>query len=352
MLTDVLSYFSLRETDCKVEPYGNGLINRTWLVSCKNKNYILQRVNDRIFRQPWDIAHNIRAVGDYLKSLYPDYLFVLPVQTTVSGKDMVENENGFFRLFPFVTGSKTIDFTSNAFQAYEAAAGFGNFTALLSGFDVNRLKITLPDFHNLTLRHNQFITALESGNPERIMETRESISFLITHSSIAEVYEKIKINPAFKLRVTHHDTKISNILFDKNDRTMCVIDLDTLMPGYFISDVGDMMRTYLSPVTEEEKDYSRITIRTDCFEAIVRGYAGRMKDVMTSIEKKHFVYAGKFMIYMQALRFLTDYLNNDTYYQAKYPGHNLTRANNQIELLKRLLEKEGELTNIASKEMA
>jgi len=125
-----------------------------------------------------------------------------------------------------------------------------------------------------------------------------------------------------------------------------VIDLDTVMPGYFISDVGDMMRTYLSPVSEEEKDFSTISIRNDFFNAIVRGYLDEMSQELSDVEKAHFVYAGKFMIYMQAIRFLTDYLNNDRYYTPRYEGHNYIRAGNQAVLLQKLTEKETVLNNM------
>jgi Ser/Thr protein kinase RdoA (MazF antagonist) len=147
----------------------------------------------------------------------------------------------------------------------------------------------------------------------------------------------------FLQRVTHHDTKISNVLFDKEQRGICVIDLDTLMPGYFISDVGDMMRTYLSVAGEEEKDFSLISVREDYFLAIVDGYSSEMRNDLTEEERKWFVFAGKFMIYMQAIRFLADHLNDDIYYGAKYEGHNFIRANNQLCLLDRLEEKEQQL---------
>src|SRR4030095_16644665 len=134
------------------------------------------------------------------------------------------------------------------------------------------------------------------------------------HTHILAAFEKIQKNNSVRQRVIHHDTKISNVLFDAQGKGICVIDLDTVMPGYFISDVGDMMRTYLSPVSEEEKDFSKIRIREDFYKAIVNGYYKEMKDSLTEIEKQHFFYSGCFMIYMQALRFLTDFLNNDIYY--------------------------------------
>ena len=183
-------------------------------------------------------------------------------------------------------------------------------------------------------------SALKNGDSDRISEADESIGFLKGNYDIVADFEKIKQNPNFKIRVMHHDTKVNNVLFDKGNKGLCVIDLDTVMPGYFMSDVGDMMRTYLSPVSEEEKDFSLIEIREDYFKAILDGYMTEMKNVLSNDELKHFVYAGKFLIYMQALRFLTDYLQKDIYYGSQYPGHNFIRAKNQIVLLKRLIEKE------------
>ena len=129
---------------------------------------------------------------------------------------------------------------------------------------------------------------------------------------------------------------------------MCVIDLDTLMPGYFISDVGDMLRTYVSLLSEEEKDFSKIAVRDEYFAAIVEGYLGQLNDELSEEEKDHFVYAGKFMIYMQAIRFLADYLNNDIYYGSKYEGHNYVRAGNQLNLLQKLINKEDELQRLVA----
>jgi Ser/Thr protein kinase RdoA (MazF antagonist) len=156
----------------------------------------------------------------------------------------------------------------------------------------------------------------------------------------------MKQNPAFRLRVTHHDTKISNVLFDNDDRGLCVIDLDTVMPGYFTSDVGDMMRTCVSPVSEEEKDFSKIMIREDYYKAIVKGYTEGMQGELSEDEQGSFFDAGCYLIYMQALRFLADHINNDIYYGAKYEGHNYMRACNQIVLLKKMLEKESVLRTV------
>ena len=331
-----------------VKPFGSGLINNTWLISESENDLILQRINHNVFKQPFDIATNIRLIGEYLKAQHPDYLFICP-RKTITGDDMIFIKNeGYFRLFPFIRNSHTTDVVVSPSQAYEAAKQFGRFTNLLSAFPVDKLKITLPDFHNLSLRYAQFEKSIKEGNKERIKQSAAIISFLKDHHELVTISEQISRNTGFKKRVTHHDSKISNVLFDENDRGLCVIDLDTVMPGYFISDFGDMMRTYLSPVSEEEKDLSKIEIRDDYFKAIADGYLSEIGNELSAVEKKYLVYAGKFMTYMQAIRFLTDHLNNDIYYGAKYEGHNFMRADNQVTLLKKILEKENLLQELVA----
>jgi Ser/Thr protein kinase RdoA (MazF antagonist) len=342
MLEEVLSSFGISPVAI-IEPHGNGLIHNTWKVNDQSNNYILQRINHKVFKQPEYIAGNIEAIGSWLKENHPEYFFVSPLETENNGRLLYMPGEGYFRLFHFVKDSRTYDITQTPQQAFEAARQFGLFTRVLRDFPVQNLKITLPDFHNLTYRYNQFENAVQGGNPSRIQETKKTIDFLCSHNHIVSTYQQITSSKEFKIRVTHHDTKISNVLFDKNGKGICVIDLDTVMPGYFISDVGDMMRTYLSPVSEEEKNFEKILIRESYFEAIVRGYLQEMKDELTPVEIQHFVYAGMFMIFMQALRFLTDHLENDKYYGAAYPDHNYFRARNQLTLLTRLLEKREKL---------
>ncbi len=334
-MREIFAQYGFDEKDCVTRPFGNGLINHTWLLEVGPEKFILQKINDRVFQSPADIAFNIRLLAGYLQQQYPDYLFVAPLQTS-DAKDMASAEEGYFRIFPFVRNAHTIDVVEKPGQAYEAAKQFGRFTKNLAELDLAQLKITLPDFHNLTLRYQQFEHALWNGNKERIKQSKDLIEFINRHRTIVGEFEFCRQD--FKIRCTHHDTKISNVLFDENDKGLCVIDLDTVMPGYFISDVGDMMRTYLSPVSEEEKDFSAITIRKDFYNAIVEGYYGEMKEELRETEKEQFLYAGKFMIYMQAIRFLTDHISNDIYYGCKYEGHNFIRAGNQATLLQRLIE--------------
>jgi Ser/Thr protein kinase RdoA (MazF antagonist) len=343
---EVFVAYGLDSKKGEIASLQNGLINSTWKIKNDDQYFILQKINQAVFKNPEAIASNIRLIADYLHSTDPEYLFVAPVKTR-TGEEMVKTTtHNYFRLFPFVENSHTITTVEKPQQAFEAANKFGEFTKLLARFPVDKLQKTLPDFHNLTLRYQQFLDALQSENKDRLQQSTELIQLIEANKNIVDTYENILQNPSFKLRVTHHDTKISNVLFDNNDKGLCVIDLDTVMPGYFISDVGDMMRTYLSPVNEEEKDFSKIEVREEYFKSIWDGYIGQMNNELNEEEKRHFIYSGKFMIYMQALRFITDHLNNDVYYGAKYEGQNFVRAGNQLVLLQRLIEKEKALQKI------
>jgi Ser/Thr protein kinase RdoA (MazF antagonist) len=341
----ILSFYKITP-EAVINSFGTGLINNTWRINCQSQDYILQKINNKVFKEPEHIANNIQRIAAYLEKEHPEYFFIAPVKTK-NGEGMAHlPDEGYFRLFPFVKNSHSYDVVQTPKQAFEAASQFGRFTKMLNDFPAESLKITIPDFHNLTYRYKQFEQAIQQGNPLRIKEMKKSIQFLRSQDYIVTTYKEIVSGKEFKLRVTHHDTKISNVLFDKNDKGLCVIDLDTVMPGYFISDVGDMMRTYLSPVSEEEKDFSKIEVREDYFKAILQGYLEQMATELSPEEIRHFVYAGKFMIYMQAIRFLADHLNNDKYYGASYEGHNYIRAKNQITLLERLFEKETKLNDM------
>lgn len=351
MIESVLAAYGMDPRRCTVEPLTSGLINHTWKVGWEQKHYIVQRINENVFKNPPDVAENIRRIADFLGQTAPDYLFVTPVRNA-RGQDLhFEPGKGYFRVFPFIEGSHTRNVVSSPDQAYEAALQFGKFTRLLAAFDARSLKITIPDFHNLTLRYRQFEQALTSGDRDRIKRSAHLIGDIRKYAHIVDDYEKIRRSPNVKQRVTHHDTKISNVLFDHREKGLCVIDLDTVMPGYFISDVGDMMRTYLSPANEEEQDFDRITVREDYFRAIVNGYLSSMGGELTGEERGLILYSGLFLIYMQALRFLADYFNRDVYYGARYEDQNFVRAGNQLVLLKRIDEKAATLQDIVRSEL-
>ncbi|TKC56181.1 aminoglycoside phosphotransferase family protein [Pedobacter hiemivivus] len=342
MFENILSVYGFDSDKTIVQPFGDGLINHTWKVNIDHKNYILQQVNNEVFKQPSDIDENLTLLRDYLSKENPDYLFVSPVKAT-NGQTLIHNDAGYYRLFPFVEGSTSLNVLQNKEEAYEAAKQFGKFSRILNGFKAEDLNITIPNFHNLILRYDQFTQACKKASAKRLEKAADGIQFIKDHQGIVDIFSEILSDKNIPLRVIHHDTKISNVLFDSQNKGICVIDLDTVMPGYFISDVGDMMRTYLCEASEEETDLTKISIRKPFFKAIYDGYMSEMESVLTAAEKTYFTYAGKFIIYMQAIRFLADYLQNDIYYGAKYEDHNFNRAMNQIELLKAYMELEKEL---------
>jgi Ser/Thr protein kinase RdoA (MazF antagonist) len=311
-----------------------GLINSTYMVSTVTGDFIFQTINHHIFKNPHAIDFNINAISAFLAKQVPDYLFTHLVKTA-AGNTLIEWEGKYYRAFKKIDGY-ALSLLENENQAYEAARQFGTFTHQLSNFDATGLKITLPDFHNLSLRYHQFLTALQNGNSQRIFDSKDAITFLKSHQQYVVQYEKFIQNSDAKKRVTHHDTKISNVLFRQSNGTengICVIDLDTVMAGYFISDIGDMCRTCLCSVTEEESNLDLLHVDANKWNAIQSGYLSAMEAELSNYEKDHFFFAGQFMIYMQALRFLTDHLNMDIYYGAKKEGQNYVRALNQIRLL-------------------
>lgn len=351
MLSTILRAYGINNPD-KIESLTSGLINKTWKVTEGNVEYIVQQINHQIFKKPLEVAHNIRMVDDFLKKNAPSYLFVSPVAAT-TGEDILHFQGeGYFRVFPFIRHTHTIDVVTSPDQAFEAAFQFGTFTRNLSGFSASQLHVTIPDFHNLSLRYEQFENAVKHGNSARIKQSKSLIDSAKGYTHILAEFEKIRTHAAVKLRVTHHDTKISNVLFNNHGKGVCVIDLDTIMPGYFISDVGDMFRTYLSPANEEEHDFSKIEIREEFFKAIISGYISAIGHELTNEEKSLVFYAGLFLTYMQAIRFLTDYCNNDIYYGARYEEQNFVRAGNQFDLLQKLSGRSADFQKMISKEFS
>jgi len=310
----------------------SGLINNTWKVNTPDDNYILQRVNTSIFKHPEWIDENINNIANFLQKEDPEYLFTSPVKTR-TGKSLIFIENEAYRSFKFISNTRTISVITNELEAEEASRQFALFTNKLINYDIQNLHITLPDFHNLEKRYSQFNRAIEENNEERIAKSMDTIKALKSQKHIVDRYIQFTEHKEAYLRVTHHDTKISNVLFNEVGKGLCVIDLDTVMPGYFFSDAGDMFRTYLSPVSEEETDFDKILIRKEILNAIEIGYFDTLKTNLSSFEKDNFYLSGEILMYMQSIRFLTDYLQNDCYYGKKYPDHNLVRAQNQLRLL-------------------
>ncbi len=333
------------------QKFGTGHINSTYLISIRGKDqkFILQSINQNVFKNPLVIAENVRLVGEYLKEHYPSYLFVGSIPT-LSGEEMAFVADTYWRLTNFIPNSVAYDTLSDPKQAYEAAEQFGRLSKLLDGFEASLLRPSIPGFHDLNLRFDQFKEALANADAGLRSKASDQIEKALRHSFIVDYFNSYKNSADFPDRVMHHDTKISNMLFDKDtNEGLCVIDLDTLMAGKFISDLGDMMRTYLCAFSENEPDMDKIFIRIEYFEAIVKGYLNEMGSILTAIEKDLILFSGKYLIYMQALRFLTDYLNGNIYYPVSYPEQNLVRTVNQFKLLSEFFNKEKILQDIVDK---
>lgn len=334
----VLQAFGLNPNDLHMERTGSGHINQTFLIK-GNQNFILQRINTYVFRQPERIAKNIRLVADYLKIHHPDYLFLSPIQT-LDKKEMFTDENGFpWRLFPYIDGSITLNELKQEEEAFQAAAGFGKLTANLNDISMQGFEPTIPQFHNLSWRYKQFQQALAQVGDETKEIAKNAIEKVLHFKFLTDEYQQLIARGCLKERIVHNDTKINNILFSENSgKALCVIDLDTLMQGYFIYDLGDLVRTCVSPVSEEEPDTSKVTLRKSFYDAVIEGYLSEMNSFLSNEEKEAIPFAGMMVTYIMALRFLADFLNGNIYYQIHYPLQNLIRASNQLKLLE-LLEK-------------
>ena len=332
---EILKLYDLDHNNFSIKPIGSGLVHQTYLVKGK-KQYVLQRINTSIFKAPELIAQNIKACKDYLRHSHPEYLFVgfIPTKNNLSYATF----NGqFWRLTPFVESSITLDLLNKPALAYEAAKAFGQLAKYLNGVSTESFEDSIPNFHNLSYRFEQFQEALENGNSERIKQSKVLIDFYLNQKRIVDVFNEIKVEGLFPTRIQHHDTKINNVLLDKDShKALAICDLDTLMPGYFISDLGDMVRTYTSAENEDSTNWDAIKVRPAYYNALMQGYLSEMEDSLTVLEKDSLFYAGEFMIYMQGLRFFSDYLMDDVYYPVKYDLHNFNRAKNQMLLLESL----------------
>jgi Ser/Thr protein kinase RdoA (MazF antagonist) len=324
--------------DSLVKPLGSGHIHQTFLIEGARR-FVLQRVNKNIFTKPEVIASNNRLAANYLAAKFPDYLFPTTIPTQ-SGGELVYDADGFpWRLYPLIENTQTVDFVTSEAEAYEAAKGFAKLSHKLNGIDCSLFKPTLDRFHDLAWRYEQFEIELARASDVAKASVQSEISTAIKFHYLVDEYNQLVKSGSLKERITHNDTKINNILFDsKTKKAVCVIDLDTLMPGYFIYDLGDLVRTCVSPVSEEEKDVTKIEFRKTIYDALLMGYLSEMRQTMTEEELQAVPFAGKMMTYIMALRFLTDFLRGNTYYHITYPEQNKVRASNQLYLLNILTE--------------
>jgi len=329
----LLSSFIDFEELVSAMPHGNGHINDTYkaivLREGQPHSYLLQRFNDRIFKHPEEVMANIQMVANHLSQQeYP--LTILQPYPTRSGSLLQKDGQGdLWRLFDFIENTIAHEQVASPQLAFEAAKGFGAFAKALGNIKATELNETIPGFHDGEKRMADFRAVLLVANGQRLAAAKTEIDAVLEHSSIFKKVSSLDL----PLRAIHHDTKINNVLFDKNTgKAACVIDLDTVMPGTILSDIGDMVRTFTGTANEDEADLSEVNVRMDIYDALSEGFLSEMSDQLTAEERDHFYLAGIWLTLMQVVRFLGDYLAGDVYYKTKYPGHNLVRAKNQLAL--------------------
>lgn len=334
-MENILKQFFEFEKIESCQPFGNGHINDTHkvelLINSVSQSFLLQRFNHQVFKKPHLVMENIGMVADHLsKKNYP-YKILKPYKSKSDSWLYKDGVGNFWRVFNFIKNTRSFEKIETEEQAYLGAKAFGIFLKAFDGFEVNKLNITIPDFHNGEKRLNDFKDAVKNAWPERKKTAERYIDEIIENENI---FRKIN-NSNLPQRVIHHDTKINNILFKKNNnKAAAIIDLDTVMPGIVLSDFGDMVRTFTSPVDEDEKDISKIEIRSGIYQALNEGFLSEMETILTQAEKDNLKLAGPWITLMQAIRFLGDYLIGDVYYKTKHPDHNLIRAKNQLALFR------------------
>lgn len=332
-------YFGLAEP-VYLTALSSGLIHQTYHVWSEQntRGIVLQQLNHVIFREPQKIIDNYCVVYNHLQRT-KQLAIPEPLRTT-TGKWLWCDADGMnWRANAYVPESYTETLPITTEKARKAASSFAQLTQALSTLEIKTLAEVIPGFHNLTMRFAQFQDSLKSGMEERLVFARPQIEQLLERKHYVDFFNRISTDYDFKKRIMHHDCKLSNILFhQQTGEAICPIDLDTLMPGYYFSDLGDMVRSMASSVDEAERDMEKISIRSNVYEALVAGYLAGMGDVLSTTEKGYIHHSGLLMIYMQALRFLADYLKGDVYYKTTYATQNYDRALNQLTLLTKLEE--------------
>jgi len=344
LLRDVAAQFPLHGTFLDAQPYGSGHINDTFVVSFDQAGvqvrYIFQRINHSIFKNVPQLMENISRVTSHMagKAGAGDNRRVLTLVPAREGAPFCKTPAGdFWRAYLFVENARTYDSVETPRQAFEAARAFGQFQQALADLPGERLHETIPHFHDTPQRFEALRKAAEADVVGRRKEVQAELEFAFQRESeVGRLLDLVRTGDIPE-RVTHNDTKLNNVMLDdKTGEGICVIDLDTVMPGLSLYDFGDLVRFGTNTAVEDETDFSKIDVSLPVFEAIVQGYVAGAGDILTEAEWDNLVFAGKLMTYEVGIRFLTDYLQGDIYFKIKRPGHNLVRARNQLRLVDRI----------------
>ncbi|MGA3262454.1 MAG: aminoglycoside phosphotransferase family protein [Terracidiphilus sp.] len=348
----VASQFQIGGEFLSAEPYGNGHINDTYRTVFRQQgapvSYILQRINVNVFKNPIALMENVQRVTTHLAAQVagePDrdrrVLRLIPARD--GGAWHVDAEGGYWRAYYFILKARTYEAVESAGQAFQAASAFGQFQKMLANQPPPRLQHTIPDFHNTPKRFAALEQAIAADAAGRAILAKPEIGFALAHKSITSALLDAKLPE----RVTHNDTKFNNVMLDNaTGEAICVIDLDTVMPGLALYDFGDMVRTTTSPAMEDERDLSKVTMRFPMFEALVRGYLAAAGGFLTKAEKQFLAFSGKLITFEIGIRFLADYLAGDTYFKVHREGRNLDRCRTQFKLVESVEQQEEKMNRL------
>ena len=338
--------FQLNGEVCDAAPYGSGHINDSYRVVCEGagatSRYIVQRINHQIFKDPVSMMSNIERVTRHLGSQVADApdrdRRVLTLLPTREGQAWYKDDRGnYWRAYKFIEKAQSYDAVESTQQAFEAAKAFGQFQKMLASLPAPRLHDTIPDFHHTPKRFAALEQAVKADVAGRAASAQREIDFAYDRQAITGTL----LAAGLPERVTHNDTKFNNVLLDDaTGEGICVIDLDTVMPGLALYDFGDMVRTTTSPAKEDEQDLSKVTMLFPMFEALVRGYLTTAGSFLTQDEKDFLAFSGKLITFEIGLRFLTDHLSGDTYFKVHREGHNLDRCHTQFKLVESIESQE------------
>lgn len=340
------------------KPITAGHINDTYVVDYKLENgsisrYLLQRINTNVFKMPVEVMENVMGITAHLRKKIEAYggdperetLTVFPAK---DGKNYhIAEDGGFWRMYNFVDNTFSINELTNAEDFKNAAISFGNFQKLLADYPIDTLYDTIPNFHNTPSRFNDFKVALEQNLSGRKGEAQPEIDFVLARENDCGIIVDMLEKGELPLRVTHNDTKLNNILFDNETKKgLCVVDLDTVMPGSSLYDFGDSIRFGANTAAEDEKDLSKVSLNLDYFKAYVEGYLESAGKSLTENEIDYLPFSAKLLTLECGIRFLADFINGDVYFKTEYPEHNLVRARTQFKLVEDIEAKFDEMKAI------
>ncbi|HBE42379.1 MAG TPA: aminoglycoside phosphotransferase [Bacteroidales bacterium] len=355
-IKEIFDLFATEGTYLKGEPFGSGHIHDTFRVETAEEDkddYILQRLNNKIFKNIPGLQHNIERVTVHLREklsaisgsdIKRECLQLIPAK---DGNSWITDKSGsYWRMYIFISNHRSYNIVDTSDKAFEGGKAIGRFQAMLADLPGDPLYETIPFFHDIEKRLETFNRIIKDNPAGRVQKVSDEIGFVMKRAEDMKIILKLGREGKIPVRITHNDTKFNNILLDENDKALCVIDLDTVMPGYVHYDFGDAIRTAANIAAEDEKELSKVKMDINLFEAYARGYLSETRDTLNAVEKDYLAFAPRLITYTIALRFLTDYIDGDHYFKIHHPQHNLQRARAQFRLVESMEEQYGEMRRI------